>query len=423
MQRDNEQGFLSGKFDDWSGEPIPNGWNSIENKIRKEKIRRRVLIGLVPAMVLLSLVFNNPAEKQGIIADNQSVLSKTENKNSLSVQPTGKEELAYTSHSLPEKGPNLNSDDVSLNVSSEPVSKIELQVPEKTSSSSSLLHQADMNTEEGLLAAENSGVSSLREGEISLSPDAHSNLEILNPKLATLIPLEYSQEPKKPEYRSADYEASNHKMWFNRSFTAQASWATSSIVMDQAASENWKYKAKGNSFSKAGTVALGFRVERPLNRTFALLYGVESGVFARYTELISTSKNPMSVEIQQEAESRFSVLQEFQSRKEIRQSLLFFGRTELGFRQALSRRSGLTAAAQLWCRLGSKAWSDMDGAAGFSSGKTSVSPGWRVGAWMQTGPYTQLEICYSALPESLAPETAGLQFTSSSLGISLKQGF
>jgi hypothetical protein len=54
MKQEDEQGFLAGKFDDWSGEPIPNGWSSIENKIRKEKSRRNLLIAAIPAILLLS---------------------------------------------------------------------------------------------------------------------------------------------------------------------------------------------------------------------------------------------------------------------------------------------------------------------------------------------------------------------------------
>jgi hypothetical protein len=53
MKEMNEQGFLSDKFDDWSGEPIPNGWGEIEKNLRKDKKRRPLFWWLFPAAILV----------------------------------------------------------------------------------------------------------------------------------------------------------------------------------------------------------------------------------------------------------------------------------------------------------------------------------------------------------------------------------
>jgi len=53
MRLEDERGFLSDKFDDWSGEPIPNGWNSLDSKLSRQKTRQRVLMAAVPLVLLL----------------------------------------------------------------------------------------------------------------------------------------------------------------------------------------------------------------------------------------------------------------------------------------------------------------------------------------------------------------------------------
>lgn len=53
MKEMNEQGFLSDKFDDWSGEPIPNGWGEIEKNLRKDKKRRPLFWWLFPSAILV----------------------------------------------------------------------------------------------------------------------------------------------------------------------------------------------------------------------------------------------------------------------------------------------------------------------------------------------------------------------------------
>lgn len=416
MQQDNEQGFLSGKFDDWSGEPIPNGWNSIETRIRKEKIRRNALAAVIPAVILLSFFLNQPAEMPFKPADRQAALissAKSGDSDAFLSSST-----ANTSNKLLEERrvPEISGESLSQTAgsSSEPAAEL---LPSPTSS----ISPADAA---GLLVQEEKkSASEPVQEELAALTAGNSEagfLQIRTPVFASV-----SSEISRPELRlRSELSPSSHpKIWFNRFITVQAGWTTSSVVLDHSKSENWLYHAGGAGFTKAGTFALGFRLERPLSRTTSMYYGIETGVFARYTELISTSKNPTTVQVSRQSESKYSVSQEFESQKEVRESMVLFVRNEIGLRQAITRRSGVLASAQLWTRLGSKSWSDLDGAAGFSEGKSSFSPGWRLGAWMQAAPFTQLELSYSAMPESLAPSTAGLQFNSSSVSLSLKQCF
>lgn len=63
MNEVNEQGFLSDNFDDWSGEPIPNGWGEIEKKLRKDTKRRLLLWWLFPAVLMIGGLFFVYTEK------------------------------------------------------------------------------------------------------------------------------------------------------------------------------------------------------------------------------------------------------------------------------------------------------------------------------------------------------------------------
>jgi hypothetical protein len=55
MNMEEEKGFLSDKFDDWSGEPIPNGWNEIEAKLGHKKKRRPLFWWWFPGALIIVL--------------------------------------------------------------------------------------------------------------------------------------------------------------------------------------------------------------------------------------------------------------------------------------------------------------------------------------------------------------------------------
>lgn len=52
MNLNEEQGFLSDKFEDWSGEPIPNGWNDIETQLGHKGRGKRFFWIFFPAVFL-----------------------------------------------------------------------------------------------------------------------------------------------------------------------------------------------------------------------------------------------------------------------------------------------------------------------------------------------------------------------------------
>jgi hypothetical protein len=55
MKDNEEKGFLSQKFDDWSDEPIPNGWNKIEEVISKDRKHDRLFFTMFVPIVIFTL--------------------------------------------------------------------------------------------------------------------------------------------------------------------------------------------------------------------------------------------------------------------------------------------------------------------------------------------------------------------------------
>jgi hypothetical protein len=254
-------------------------------------------------------------------------------------------------------------------------------------------------------------------------PDFSPESRFLLPKSAPFLLPDFNLARANPGTVRENKINKAPESWFSKSFTFQAAYAVSTIEIDHALSEGWRYSPAKNNFSRAGMISAGIRMEKPLKRNLAFFYGMEAGLFMRETELLSTSKTPVSYSILQDGDSRFSVNPELKSQNEIRRSTLLFARSEIGIRQALTRHSGFLAAGQCWARMSSSSSSNQADAAGFQASGSSFAFGYRAGAWMQTGPFTQVEFSYSYMPESLAASTAGLQFRTRMLGLSLKQTF
>ena len=423
MRQEDEQGFLAGKFDDWSGEPIPNGWNSIDRKIHREKIRRNILLGSMPALLLFTWLLSGLSSDQITHRSEMASGRLRQSENAASVS-SGKANEAATVLK-PVSSPSA--------ASPSPVYAAAAVLPGRISAESS----AEEGVAEKIAALPAGPVESTGSGnfptipdaidgpgaEVSESPSA-ATAGFIDPKAAAFVLPEMAEvrpEPHTRTFRIHTQPVSSG--WFSKSFSLQAAYAVSSIEIDPALSGEWKYSAAGSNFTKAGMIAAGIRMEKPVQKNLILFYGLDAGLFARESSISSTRKMPLSYCIRTEGESRFSVSPEISTRKETRRTALAFVSAELGARQALTRRSGLLAAARIWTAAGSRGWSDQSDCAAFSKAGASYALGYRAGAWMQTGPFTQLELAYSSMPEQLAPSTSGIRFRTGLLGLSLRQNF
>jgi hypothetical protein len=115
-QIEEEQGFLSNKFEDWSGEPIPNGWNEIEKKLGHPKKRRPFLWWLFPAALIVGfatyqlLPSNQELNNDEAISLNQNLGSEEKPGDRIAGNPESQQgKTATTISTTPEKTKGLGT--------------------------------------------------------------------------------------------------------------------------------------------------------------------------------------------------------------------------------------------------------------------------------------------------------------------------
>ena len=431
MRLEDERGFLSDKFDDWSGEPIPNGWNSLDSKLGRQKTRQRGLLAAVPLVMLLSFaLFHSEFET----AENS--LSESGKK---SFAPNQIGEKNRASLPVPESAPHYASENLEKQaLALAPKASPSLQ-PSYDSHNHTVLAPSDIPsrpsapfTESGIenhpadptLASAPIGP---EPGEAPLSVEAESliksNETALLPLALKLALLPEVSLPAPPALvRFPEQNNKTTSFWLAKSFTIQAAYAVSDIQLDHARSEGWKYGVRNSQFTQAGFVSAGLSLEKPLGRGMALFYGLDGGYWLRRMELNTSARNA-GYEISENGNLSYSISPSAVPQTEIRTSQMVFARCELGIRKAITRRTGVLASGQFWSRIAGSASSDLHSSSDFKTVSNSFAPGYRLGFWMQTGNSTQAEFSFSSFPEQLAPSTPGIGFNTNALSLSLRQSF
>lgn len=437
MKQEEERGFLSNRFDDWSGEPIPNGWNGIERKLRSETIRRRLALAVLPVILLVSFsvsYLKNPFElkvEEPLTAKNEVVQQGLQSGNANILNGSAGDKFQMNQEENPASensqiasvhNENLQLSQHQNNSQSSSIQKSEL------ASSETVLSKSVANQESENLISETESqavlVGNIDPATILPSNSSNDEIAYLDPKEAVLS-LNNFETPAIPQLFEEPVSAipSKAKPGFLRSISVQTGYAVSSVELNSAMSEKWRYSVSDPSFTQAGFASIGIRLEQPLKRKFSCFYGLEIGTFIRKSTLNFVSKLPESYLISSTPDGRYSVSPQMTGGAEVRTSLMVFARAELGVRAAITRRSGVLASVQGWGRLGSNSTSTNNQGDAFVKSSSSIAPGFKIGTWWQSGPFSQLEFSYSGLPEKLTDSTPGIAFKTGLLGLSFRQSF
>ena len=437
MKQEDERGFLSDRFDDWSGEPIPNGWNGIERKLRAETIRRRLALAVLPLILLVSFsvsFWNNPFElkvEKPLIAKNELLQQglQSENTNISKGTPADKFQMNQENNPASENSliASVQNENLHLSQRQNTSQSSSIQKPELASSEAVLSNFIANQESENLISeTENQAVPVENIDPATILPSNSLNEEIayLDPKKA-LLSLNNFETPAIPQLNEKPVSAipSKAKPGFLKSISVQTGYAISSVELNSAMSEKWRYSVSDPSFTQAGFASIGIRLEQPLKRKLSCFYGLEIGTFIRKSTLNVVSKLPESYAISSTTDGRYSVSPQLTAGKEVRTSLMVFARAELGVRAAITRHSGVLASVQAWGRLGSNSNSTNNQGDAFVKNSTSIAPGFKIGTWWQSGPFSQIEFSYSGLPEKLTDSTPGIAFKTGLLGLSFRQSF
>lgn len=434
MKQEDERGFLSGKFDDWSGEPIPNGWNALERKLRFRRIKRNASFTVLCLLFFASAIklfydassLRTVGNEIGLLADVSRV--KKSNK-----------QLVVTHNDVHEKkDPAMKPERINASVS------VTGQMQSGFKSSSKKLSL--QNSPDGALAlAPHDWTDGIRtyameensSNEVSANPDINEQVPVV--EKVVFVPTDYLVPImlKAPVFQNAPFiqskeiaentreksNISSARPGFSKSFTLQAAYAVSEIQLNHSQTEGWRYGVSGPQFTHAGSISAGMRLERNINRNFALFYGLDAGLWMRRMQLRSASRTPVAYQVNQNAESQYSVEPEIYVQTETRNSMLIFARTEVGIRTAIMRNFGILASGQIWGRIKQKSWSHLPAGADFRTSSQSIAPGYRIGCWLQTGMLSQAELSLNSMPENLAPSTAGIDFKTRTINLGYRQYF
>lgn len=450
MRQEDERGFLSGKFDDWSGEPIPNGWNSIDRKITIAKYRRNALLAVVPVLFLLTFLpalrrvdFPSGTENSGNKVSVQLSYESGARSGKRAFGNSGNAEIHSLAENIPVEELELMA---STGESGAPASDVKLPPLDKATSiqkassspffssateeGNSLEISSDdgqgMSTsnaeaaDDGLLAEEK------QDGTASANAASEFQSEVLPMALKKALLSETASQLKikfSPKIWQTETAAKIPDPGFQKSFSVQAAYAVTSVQLHHAQTESWRYGIQNSRFTTAGAVSAGLRMEKSISRNFAVFYGLETGIWLRRIEWMASSRTAHAFEYSRTSATSYAVSPVVKSQMEQRNSMLVFARSEIGIRKAISRRTGFLAAAQLWARISSRGFTDLENGASFTTAQEAIKPGYRFGIWWQAGPFTQAELSFSSSPESLAPTTAGAEFNSRLLSIGLRQSF
>ena len=437
MKQEDERGFLSDRFDDWSDEPIPNGWNGIERNLRSETIRRRLALAVLPLILLVSFsvsYFKNPFDakvEKALVAKNEVVQQGFQSGNAIISNGAAADKIQMNQGENPasnnSKVASIPNENQQIKLRQHLLQNSATSKPELTALDTDLGNSVAIQESENLISeAENQP---LLAGSIDPTTTLPSNslveeLAYMNPKEASFSPFIFETQaiPQLTE-KPVSSIPSKAKPGFLRSISVQTGYAVSSVELNSAMSEKWKYSVSDPSFTQAGFASIGVRLEQPIKRQFSCFYGLEIGTFIRRSTLTAVSKLPESYEISSMGDGRFSVSPQMEAGKEIRTSLMAFSRAELGVRAAITRHSGVLASVQGWGRLGSKSTTTNNQGAAFVKSSSSIAPGFRIGTWWQSGPFSQVELTYSGFPEKLTDSTPGISYRTGLLGLSFRQSF
>lgn len=435
MRQEDEQGFLSGKFDDWSGEPIPNGWNSIESRLDSRKNKQRLLLAGIPLLLLISYsaYFLKTGKNDASVNLHEVGLysqMQTEIPSSLPLP-------AATHSVIPAE--NAGSS-VSFSSSSRQPNE---SIPEGLTRSSASKLESEEFTGAGpnfKQPTSEAGVSNASEvGTTEILPETAFEPTTIHEvgrnlsasELAgTILPL-VLKTPVLGEMPALSLAARPHfvptgskaSFWLDKSFSIQAGYAVSTILLNHAESEGWKYGISKDQFTQAGFLSAGLQLGKFINRSISLFYGMEGGVWMRRMELTTSSRIPQTYIISEEGDTRYSVTPASPASTEVRTSQMLFAVCEIGIRKAIMPRAGLLASARFWGRISASGRSDLKSSASFSTATKSFAPGYRLGLWVQTGLRSQAEFSFASFPEQLASATPGFEFNTSLLSLSFRRQF
>jgi len=480
MNEQEEKGFLSDKFNDWSSEPIPNGWSKIEEIMaedRKDKVPiwswffplLFTLLGSTGFFVsekmksgFVSEMTKNPSEglpqkpisdklknQLSLNSDDKKVQGSSEKQNSYLSDPheiEGQTLGQKTDQELIERTIETNSRPVRNNESlnsgalrkensnamfamsqtnRNPLFKGHLQSNEKplVSSQNNLegnRHEEGFNqTAQNELTKENPAFTQ------SKDPENNTQLiEFLEGKRA-LITLATLAQPTVKGIIQPPIEKRKKIHPFSYSVGASFGYITRDITINQADAKNTLQISNVSNPRQSWFGLVQLQMHKQVFNWLKAFAGLQLGVSNQVLQVKNTMKRPEDFSLTKIDNLNYAISPKIQIQDEIREQNLVFSNVELGLKANLFEgiESGPFASMVLWSSISQKTSSSISEGSKFIDPKQNIALGYRVGYQHQVAANIHTEVFVSKLPTEILAQTEGLAINPGLIGIGLSYKF
>jgi hypothetical protein len=474
MKEPQEQGFLSQKFDDWSSEPIPNGWAKIDSIIEKDRKKRPFFWWLFPVAFLTSGIFSYLGHQIRDWGAPNNLNATSSVKELLSQYSTAKtedlkknaelismQEIEEEKSFSPENARNSDSGNASekpeefQNLPTLGAEKANMKPISRSGAFTTTLVNATANPGKnkkgGIVLSQEISQTTRNKSELSSeenSPESVENfvdlfstnqqpsslqtsekgfenreIEYLSEKQAQLSLLDL--KPGEPRYLIIKPPLQKRKPDKVLFFYVGASTGYASrdfFINQKEALHTLKIQESGQKLN-AWFSQLETGVQIQILPWIQVLTGGQFGIFRQKIRLENTSKLQSENKIVQvDSTENYRILPENAKWDEIKTQELVFGNFEFGIKPIFfkDRQSGPFASLLLWTSLEQSQASTLPGGSPFMKAKSIWALGYRFGYQHLVSNRWNLQVFTSELPQDVLAQSQGLKVNPRFFGIGLQ---
>lgn len=478
----DEQGFLADKFNDWSGEPIPNGWNAIDRELRPAGRRRFPFWWIFPGVLFLGTAGylslrtapEKPASATQTIAGKPSGTAAGQQGRAAVMRPDGATAGTRTLGVVTAGSAVASSSPGSDGLRSGPAEPVKARVAlsEKPAAPvSPVLPPLIASARKGSAGRPEESGLSRQSGSVSGTPlqafAAAANVPLQSSEAidrnvpvtgtpdgagtASAIPGPAPEARQTlpefmPEIRMARLElpplkeghplpvvseplppfpfSPRERRRFSFAVTGQAAAGQNQIQINQA--EGLHHMKMGNPGEvQSGMVSAGIQARYPLFRWLEAFGGFSLTVYRLQLDILNTPRVPSGFTLSEVASDslRYLVNPRWSQVKETRTQTQVSLQTEVGIQPLLwsgQGRSGPFASLVLWTRLLEDRRSTTGAAGSFEKPARVWAPGYRIGYRHSMGAW-EWEGFLSSVPEGLVSSTRGLSLSTRLFGVGIRR--
>lgn len=472
MSEDIEKGFLSQKFEDWSSEPIPNGWSKINAIIEEDRLgknRKPFWFALGAVLLLTGSVITYFGNHAGLLSSNKKLSGEVQPEYSQS-QLLSSPPVQNSPRAIPEKitaGKSVPSFQSKIEEGNSIVRNSMAFSPGPKSSNRNSSNTGQVSSTIGLVAAsdflpasanvldlENQSDQSLETGVlaenatgsehfITTNPEhkeakngslpgfvseekgtfSQEEIALLETKLSRLIIPSLSNSPMVSIVKiEREFPITKPVSKLTFSIGTSFGYAPRVIEINQDQALSRMVVSNTSQGIQSGFGDIGFSVQheiKPWIRSFASL---RLGFLRHSVSITETSKIPTGYQMTSTDGENFSMVPIWSNQTGNFQQEVYYSNIEFGLNPILfpSRQSGPFASAVVWVALKQSIQCPINGATdGLESQTENVALSYRLGYQHVFSQLFRAEIFTSGMPDKIMANSRGLSIKPQLIGLGI----